>query len=275
MRQQASSGIEFRDIPPPPALRPWVASCWSLRVATDAAARRYWVVPDGCTHLVVDEGRVRVAGPRCRPARRVARPDSLAFGLRFHAGGARVLLALQGAPSLRDRTLAATRFPHLRPLTAWARTLLGGRPSLDDFAATAAEVCTDLIACATLPDGAVAAAVRAIQSSAPPSPDVERLGAMVGMSSRQLRRRFVSAVDLTPREYGRIWRFRRIVLDLLAADAGRWSQRAAMGGFADQSHLIREFQRLGGMAPQEFLRRLRNVDHRGPWDPASAAYRSA
>jgi AraC-like DNA-binding protein len=62
-----------------------------------------------------------------------------------------------------------------------------------------------------------------------------------------------------------VWRLRRCVHGLLDDPGSDWTRRAADSDFVDQSHLIREFRRLTGLAPREFARRLANVDHRRLW----------
>jgi transcriptional regulator GlxA family with amidase domain len=76
------------------------------------------------------------------------------------------------------------------------------------------------------------------------------LAAGVGLSERQLRRRFEAAVGYGPKRLGRVFRFQRL-LDLLHADHGRteWAQLAAVAGYTDQSHMIKECRELAGGSP--------------------------
>lgn len=272
--ERSDSGIAFHDVPPDPRLAPWVASLWSMRIADSAAARRYWVLPDGCAHLVLPlhEGRVSASGPRPLPRRRVAVPGTNVFGVRVQPGALRSLLRLEALPSLRARRIALHRYVHLRGLDYWARSC-GASDSFERLVETATATLLPIVADASEPDASVTEALQRVHADQPPHPTVASLATSAGLSPRQFLRRFVNAVDLTPREYGNIWRFRRCVLGLLEDHDSTWTTRAATGGFADQSHLIREFRRLGGMAPQEFVRRLRNVSHSQVWNPTRAEYR--
>jgi methylphosphotriester-DNA--protein-cysteine methyltransferase len=75
----------------------------------------------------------------------------------------------------------------------------------------------------------------------------------LGVSERQLRRRFHAAVGYGPKTLARILRFRRFVD---AIDRGR-SDLAALAfdaGYADQAHLTRETRRLAGLPPAIFMR---------------------
>ena len=79
---------------------------------------------------------------------------------------------------------------------------------------------------------------------------VSALADEIGLSERQLRRRFEAAVGYGPKRLGRVFRFQRL-LDLVHASHGRavWSQLAIAAGYADQSHMINECLALTGGPP--------------------------
>ena len=96
--------------------------------------------------------------------------------------------------------------------------------------------------------------------------DVERLAAWVlqqrgrttvdgiaraaGVSRQHLTREFRDRLGITPKLYCRLGRFQSGL-----AYAGRrrvdWAQAAAGMGYSDQSHMIAEFRRFGGLTPPE------------------------
>jgi len=88
---------------------------------------------------------------------------------------------------------------------------------------------------------------------------IAELGPSLKISARQLRRRFRSATGLNPKELARIARVRTSLMDALFRE--EWAQLAAEHGFADQAHLIREYQRALGDPPQQAMRRLRAIRH--------------
>lgn len=85
---------------------------------------------------------------------------------------------------------------------------------------------------------------------AQPGRPVSALATEVGLSERQLRRRFEAAVGYGPKRLGRVFRFQRL-LDLVHASHGRsgWSQLAIAAGYTDQSHMINECLALTGGPP--------------------------
>ncbi len=80
---------------------------------------------------------------------------------------------------------------------------------------------------------------------------VAAVAAEVGWSGRHLTDRFRAEVGLRPKEAARVARFDR-ARRALRPDA-RIGDVAAAHGFADQSHLVREFRALAGCTPSEWL----------------------
>jgi len=93
----------------------------------------------------------------------------------------------------------------------------------------------------------------------------------VGYSRRHLGSLMVAEVGLSPKEYQRIARFERSRGQIVAAAArGRvtLADVAARTGYADQSHLTREWVRLAGCPPSTWIaEELPFVQDREPEDP--------
>lgn len=75
----------------------------------------------------------------------------------------------------------------------------------------------------------------------------------VGMSERQLERRFRARVGVTPKHYARLRRFERAVT--LARQSPSLTAAAIDAGYYDQAHFIRDFRTFVGEAPGAFLKR--------------------
>lgn len=75
----------------------------------------------------------------------------------------------------------------------------------------------------------------------------------VGWSRRHLTARFHQQVGLPPKAAARVLRFSRARSLLGAAGPGSISEVAAESGYADHSHLVREFRRLSGGPPSALL----------------------
>ena len=69
----------------------------------------------------------------------------------------------------------------------------------------------------------------------------------LGLSERQLRRRFADAVGYGPKTLARVLRFQRFLE--LARGGDDLARLAFAAGYADQAHLTRECGRLAGRTP--------------------------
>jgi AraC-like DNA-binding protein len=77
----------------------------------------------------------------------------------------------------------------------------------------------------------------------------------VGWSHKHLITKFRQQVGLTPKTAARLLRFEHVWRRLDDGEPGHWDRIAADGGYADQSHLIRDFRQFTGGSPVEFLAR--------------------
>jgi transcriptional regulator GlxA family with amidase domain len=83
---------------------------------------------------------------------------------------------------------------------------------------------------------------------------IEALANDAGLTRRQLERRFLDAVGMSPKTLVQVLRFQR-VLGVLADASPRWVDVAAACGYYDQAHLNRDFKRFTGATPRSFLGR--------------------
>lgn len=87
----------------------------------------------------------------------------------------------------------------------------------------------------------------------------------VGVSTRQLQRRFAAAVGISPKAFAVLRRGRsaikRVVTDGVDSSSGGWSGVALSSGFADQAHFSREVARMTRFAPRALRERLETIEH--------------
>ena len=83
---------------------------------------------------------------------------------------------------------------------------------------------------------------------------MRELAAALGISERQLRRRFHAAVGFGPKTLARILRFQRM-LSLVRQRASRrdLARLALDAGYADQAHMTAECTRLAGLPPGRLI----------------------
>jgi AraC-like DNA-binding protein len=86
---------------------------------------------------------------------------------------------------------------------------------------------------------------------------VAELASAVNLTSRQLERLFAAEVGLSPRTYLRVRRFQAALRALESSHLARsprpGTDAAHRGGYADQSHFVREFRALAGSTPTAHL----------------------
>jgi AraC-like DNA-binding protein len=237
----------YREWLPDRRLRAAIACLWVSVTPSDGPVAAAAVMPDGCTDLIWERGRgAFVAGPDTKPAPTDLQPGTILVGARFWPGA--------GGPAL------GWRLADLRDLRVDAADVVpsrAGRLAADLTPGAALDIMTVLSAelvTAAPPDKLVLTAAALLASQAT---GMSSLSAALGVSERQLRRRFDVAVGYGPKTLQRILRFRR-VLDQLAATspAPDLADLAIRTGYADQAHLTRETTRLAGRPPAALARSL-------------------
>src|SRR4029453_13500039 len=71
----------------------------------------------------------------------------------------------------------------------------------------------------------------------------------LGVSPRHLHRRFLADVGVSPKRLERLARFARAWRQAVMGPPVTWADLALASGYADQSHLVREFRTFGARPP--------------------------
>jgi AraC-like DNA-binding protein len=222
----------YREIAPPPDMAAHVACLWA------SEARGGAVLPDGCADLVWTGGGLVVAGPATAAVAAHVAPGTPVFGVRFRLGAAGPALGLPAA-ELADMTVPLA---DVWDAETEERVAAGGLPALVQavrLRLRAAERVDPLARAAAL-------------GLAAPGARVAAVGDALGISERQLRRRFADAVGYGPKTLARVLRFQRF-LGLAVVERGDLAALAFAAGYADQAHLTRECRQLSGRTPAELL----------------------
>jgi AraC-like DNA-binding protein len=207
------------------------------------------VLPDGCMDIVWREGLgLLAAGPDTGPVTVSRRPGSTVVGVRFRPGAGPALLTIP-ARELRD-----LRVPLAELWGSEARRLEDRLAEADSIAARQELMQDELMArmkTGEPPDRLVAGAVAMLRDDG--LRRVNGLGDVIGISERQLRRRFHATVGYGPKTLARVLRFQRM-LALGTHSAGDGLARVALeAGYADQAHMTAECTRFAGQPPARLL----------------------
>src|SRR5690606_25162300 len=79
---------------------------------------------------------------------------------------------------------------------------------------------------------------------------VRRVVQASGYSHRTVLTLFRQSVGLTPKAYGRVLRFQRVLEQVSSATA--LAELAIAAGYSDQAHFSREFKAFAGVTPTEY-----------------------
>lgn len=249
----------FRERVPPPILAPLAASVWSYETSRSKAG---WlrVLPDGSTDLLV-RFDVTVGGPPPPPVVTVVgpaeryqmvelRPGTVWVGVRFRPEAAGVLLRVSPAELAGREVGVAACSPHLMSL----RERLTWRGSPEDVVAALVDTLSSFVPAG--PGSGVAGRVRrAVELFGAGRPDdrVSGVARELGVTERTLHRDVRAATGLAPKTLARVLRFQRTLAALKAATTPDLCAAALDGGYADQSHMSREFRHLSGLPPAALL----------------------
>jgi AraC-like DNA-binding protein len=256
--------LRYREIRPQIRLRTIIDSFWILEQdGVDGAPQR--VVPDGHPELILNWGQpfeARAAGhgqwqgqPRCFLAGQIEgplllRPNGPAkmLGIRFHPHGAAAVLS---AP-MHELSGRFTPVEELSP--ALSRNLIRALESPEPIAQVIARVEAAMLSAQNDTHGCdlmLAEAVRRIALEHGAS-DLGSLARELGVSPRQLERRFQAVVGLTPKLFSRMQRLNS-VFRAIGEQPGNWVDTAIACGYYDQAHLIRDCKNLTGNTPAILL----------------------
>jgi AraC-like DNA-binding protein len=246
----------------PAALRSTVKAIWFARSTQASEAFDEPIVPDGCVELVFNfadafvpcdvgpaapQPNALLVGQMTGPAhvRPTGRVDLV--GVRFwpaHAG--RLLRARMS--DLRDQLLPAESV-----LGRAASTLFWEMGEASDAPGRLARLAAGLRglgrAGSIEAPPAVTATLAAIDRTHG-RVRIERLAQLTGITRRQLERQYDAHVGLRPKEYARIVRVQHALHVLRSQKMTRGADVAALCGYADQAHLIRDFRQLVGQTPR-------------------------
>ena len=253
--------MRYREFQPTPLLSGHVECFWLLEGTADPAhATPERLLPDGCVEVVFHCGdrfceydaagagvlqpTRFVVGQMTRPV--IVQPTGVVqvFGIRFAPGGAWPFLPVHPS-ELTDCIV---------PLDEAARGLERELSCRLEADSTWQEKITHVEGLllrhlyASPPRGVSLqpALTRLVSSGGGVS--IDQLATDLGVSPRQLERRFLREVGVSPKLLSRILRFQQVFRAVAKANTD-WALIAVQCGYYDQAHLIRDFRQFAGQTP--------------------------
>lgn len=246
---------------PHPLLRPFVRCYWAIDgddAASDGALK---VLPDGCMELIINMGDPYRRNGSLQPDAFVVgqitafielQPTGVNrfFSIRFEPHGLRRFLAMP----VSELTDLDVTLDHLWPDAADWTDQWRAAPDFAGQCAVADHFLTTCLArCDAVETGLFTAVYPLLVQ---PESQVAQIAAALGLSVRQLQRRFRDQTGLTPKHFARIGRLRRVLAFL--RDDARFETLTDLAhdlGYSDQAHMNHDFKALTGLAPRRFAAR--------------------
>jgi AraC-like DNA-binding protein len=251
------SRSRYEEHSPSEAMAAHFACVWIGEVGADGGYTDR-ILPDACIDVVWDGRRLVVAGPDTGPVIGLSTPGSRNIGVRFRPGHAPAFLGLPANELLDQRVELAALWGDAEA------------DALGDELATVApddamRLLEQRVAQRFVDDNAHAAITDAIVRRASDA-DVETIADDLGMTTRTLYRHSLRGFGYGAKTLQQVLRFRRFLAAAEREPDATLSQLAADVGYADQSHLARDCNRLAGLAPSALLvnRGVRSVQD-GEW----------
>ena len=241
---------EYKEFFAPPQLASNFLCFWTQTIVGSQGVFEHRVLPDACIDVVlIDDEPPMVVGPWTVPfVARLAAGTSIT-GVRLRPGRASCLLGIPASELLNqiiptEAVKGAVQKMRLEQVT-------------EQPGAAARRFALTQVLSASVEDSPSDRAVLAGIGwlSRHPHGRIEQLSRWIGISERQLHRRFSAAIGYGPKMFQSVLRFQRL---LKTAREMRGEQSmahlAASAGYSDQSHMTRDVQRLANLRPTVLFR---------------------
>ena len=202
---EASRSI-YREFPPPSSLQEHVLCIWTQTISKSRGGYSHLVLPDACIDIVfINHDIPAVIGPWTESFIVGLAAGTTIVGVRFHPGRASNFFGVPAHTLLNQSDALDDLSRILRE--CFARIL--DETTVEVRKATLIAGLFEHLPHCSPNDQAVNAAIRWLAFH--PNGHIGQLSAWIGLSSRQLQRRFLAAVGYGPKTFHSILRFQRLL----------------------------------------------------------------
>lgn len=252
----------YREIAPSNELRDLVVSFWEFRVPDEIASPiEHEIFPDGCVSLYYFRNLQRgihAVGLTSLQTETIIRhvfAGDVFWGMRISPAACRGVLRIDPILLDEDHSHKPDKFSHLLSGLSEALQNVNNIDAAVSIFEDRLKRLNDIAI-----DEKVSNAVRSIDEING-EVRIDQLAEKIGLSPRQLQRRFKKSSGLSPKRYARIRRIRATAAILVEADGVDWADRALEMGFSDQSHMAHEFKTVTKRSPNSFAKKLADIEH--------------
>jgi AraC-like DNA-binding protein len=260
----SNASMFYREIPAPQEISHLVLSFWEFLIqGENHEPIVHEVFPDGCISLVYKRNKIFGIdglfshGLSLKIFKTEVQAGDVFWGIRFMPSACAKILRLDPA-QVESRPLDETAdFTHL---IEGSLEKLVACENFDEAVKVYEAKIKSLELKPEETDKKVAEAVKVVEETGG-EVKIGELAKTVGLSIRQLERRFRRISGFSPKQYARARRIRATAVSLVEEAEMSWANRAAEMGFTDQSHLTHEFSALTGRSPNSFAERVKRIEH--------------
>jgi AraC-like DNA-binding protein len=249
--------MTYQEHLPHPALSAFIECYWC---ASGWSSGFHAVYPDGCTDIIFNFGdeivtrhqgtttfnseNAFVVGSMLEPIETSTKGNSDLFGVRFHPGAMTSFTNVpihelnDGQATLSDVLKHVPHVGYLQDLTPSQRVTAMDKHFLSHVPATGREPWFQCLQQIVRTSGQL---------------HLQDLQRDVGISERQLERKFRAHVGPGPKQLAQVLRFRRIRASLDAGSSKSLLSLAFDFGFTDHAHLTKFFKAYSGVTPTDYL----------------------
>lgn len=238
----------YREILPPALLAEDIACLWFQDAGAEPYQQR--VVPDACADVIaIGSAAPIVVGPAARTVFVDIPANTAIVGVRFRPGRAPAVLGMPVDGLLDVEVPLADVWGKAAEEQIWNR--LGEAPGVPDKLKVLEQIAFDKVSRPGPSDALVTRAVDWLARH--PDRHVDELVSALGVSGRQLLRRFRRQVGYGPKLLQRILRFQRLLVLAAKRPHPPLASLALEAGYLDQAHMNREVLELSGVTPRKLL----------------------
>jgi AraC-like DNA-binding protein len=255
--------MNYQTYRPDPRLAPYIKCYWTL--AYDYGHSRDRIFPDGCMELIFHFGdlfrkhnpdqsffkqpRSFIHGQLNTYMEIEATGKADILGVRFHPAGLRHFTE-HGLHEIAGDNISITEFwgangDILEDRMLHAPDIQQRIALLEDFLLLRCKGTADKD---TLSDRCVAIMLRTEGRTG-----IDRIARELNIGRRQLERRFIESVGISPKVLSRITRFQHTLQLIEDRKFASFTHLAYEGGFYDQAHFIRDFKTFTGLRPMQYF----------------------
>lgn len=254
----------YREVAASPEISHLVLSFWEFVVGGETGEPKiHEVFPDGCVSILYyrnenfGDGALFVHGLTFEIFKTEVYAGDCFWGMRLSPAACQKILRFSPA-EIQSQSINETKsFPHLTG--ALLQKLIAAANFNEAVEIYQAQMKNLNLAPENV-DEKVVKAVRIIEENAGKM-KISEIAKAVGISPRQLERRFRKSAGLTPKQFARARRIRAAAVSVVEQTGMSWANRAAEMGFADQAHLTNEFSTLTGRSPNSFAERVKKIEY--------------